>query len=151
MAMSRSTFSLSRRGSNSVSSGASAQGEGLWQVPLPLAQSTGYIGRCGMLTLSDQNQKCAAIVAAAYMKALAVDLFGGDSLYAVACWGMTPKEAAQFRDQLPADRRDLWKVINSAQQRERLTRFFAAGIVGENPQKFGLTMDSPLSNLYPKK
>ena len=40
---------------------------------------------------------------------------------------------------------------DSAEQRERLTRFFAAGIVGENPQQFGLTTDSPLSNLYPRK
>lgn len=146
MAMSRSKFDLGSGPGNAVS-----QGEGLWQIALPLAQNTGYIGRCGTATLSDPNQKCAASVAAAYMKALAVDLFRGDTLYAVSCWGMPLKEAAQFRDQLPADRRDLWKVINSAEQRERLTRFFAAGIVGENPQQFGLTSDSPLSNLYPKK
>ena len=91
------------------------------------------------------------MVAAAYTKALVVDLFAGDTLYALACYGMTPKDAAQWRDQLPVDRRDLWKVINSPEQRERLTRFFAAGIVGENPQRFGLMIDSPLSSLYPKK
>jgi pSer/pThr/pTyr-binding forkhead associated (FHA) protein len=145
LAMSRSNFDLAPGKTLS-----DTDGQGLWRVPLPLAQSAGYMGRCGTSTLTDQNQKCAAMVAAAYMKSLEVDIFGGDSLYAVACFGMSAKEAAQWRDQLPADRRDLWKVINSAQQRERLTRFFAAGIVGENPQQFGLT-DSPLSNLFPKK
>ena len=146
VAMSRSNFNLSPGRSND-----SSQGEGLWRFPLPLAQTAGYIGRCGTATLSDPDQKCAAMVAAAYTKALVVDLFAGDTVYAIACFGMTPKEAAQWRDQLPADRRDLWKVINSAEQRERLTRFFAAGIVGENPQQFGLMSDSPLSSLYPKK
>jgi FHA domain/Bacterial Ig domain len=146
MAMSRSSFNLAPSRSNAIS-----QGEGLWQIPLPLAQNAGYLGRCGTATLSEQTQKCAAMVAAAYMKSLVVDLFGGDSLLAVSCFGLSPKEAAQWRDQLPPDRSDLWKVINSAEQRERLTRFLAAGIVGENPQRFGLVSDSPLSNLYPKK
>jgi hypothetical protein len=145
LAMSRSNFDLSR----SRTSGAT-DGDGLWKVPLTLAQNAGYLGRCGTTTLSDQNQKCAAMVAAAYLKALEVDLFGGDPLYAVACFGMTPKDAAQWRDQLPADRRDLWNVIKTPAQREQVTRFLAAGIVGENPQQFGLTSDSPLSNLYPK-
>jgi len=145
LAMSRSNFDLSRNRSTGT-----ADGEGLWRFSLTLAQNAGYIGRCGTTTLSDQNQKCAAMVAAAYMKALEVDLFGGDPLYAVECFGMPPKDAAQWRDQLPADRRDLWNVIKAAEQRERVARFFAAGIVGENPQQFGLTADSPLSNLYPK-
>jgi hypothetical protein len=145
LAMSRSNFDLSRsKGS------ATSEGDGLWKVPLTLAQNAGYTGRCGTATLTDQNQKCAAMVAAAYMKALEVDLFGGDPLYAVACFGMTPKDAATWRDQLPADRRDLWNAIKSPAQREQVTRFLAAGIVGENPQQFGLTADNPLSNLYPK-
>jgi FHA domain/Bacterial Ig domain len=145
LAMSRSNFDLSK-----VRSSGTTEGDGLWKVPLTLAQNAGYTGRCGTGTLTDQNQKCAAMVAAAYMKALEVDLFGGDPLYAVACFGMTPKDAAQWRDQLPADRRDLWNVIKSPAQREQVTRFLAAGIVGENPQQFGLTADNPLSNLYPK-
>jgi len=145
LAMSRSNFDLSRS-----RTAGNTEGDGLWKVPLALAQNAGYIGRCGTATLTDQNQKCAAMVAAAYMKALEVDLFGGDPLYAVACFGMTPKDAAQWRDQLPADRRDLWNVIKSPAQREQLTRFFAAGIVAEHPRQFGLTADNPLSNLYPK-
>jgi hypothetical protein len=146
VAMSRSNFTLAPD-----RSGGALQGEGLWRIPPQLAQDAGYIGRCGTATLSDQNQKCAAMVAAAYMKALVVDLFAGDTLYAVTCFGMTTQQAAQWRDHLPADRSDLWKVINSTEQRERLVRFFAAGIVGENPQQFGLMTDTPLSSLYPKK
>jgi hypothetical protein len=145
VAMSRSNFALTASRSDK------SPGEGLWRMPTQLAQDAGYIGRCGTATLSDANQKCAAMVAAAYTKALVVDLFFGDTLYAIACFGMNAKEAAQWRDQLPTDRRDLWKVINSPEQRERLIRFFAAGIVGENPQQFGLTADTPLSSLYPKK
>jgi pSer/pThr/pTyr-binding forkhead associated (FHA) protein len=145
LAMSRSNFDLSRG-----KTAGNTEGDGLWKVPLTLAQNAGYTGRCGTTAMTDQNQKCAAMVAAAYMKALEVDLFGGDPLYAIACFGMTPKDAAQWRDQLPADRRDLWNVIKSAAQREQVSRFLAAGIVGENPQQFGLTSDSPLSNLYPK-
>lgn len=146
VAMSRSNFNLSPSRSD-----PKAPGEGLWRIPLPLAESAGYIGRCKTQTQADPDQKCAALVAAAYTKALVVNLFDGDTLYAVACFGMTPGDAAKWRDQLPADRRDLWKVINSPEQKERLTRFFAAGIVGENPQRFGLMNDSPLSTLYPKK
>jgi hypothetical protein len=146
VAMSRSNFTVAPDRSS-----ATPEGQGLWRIPLPLAEGAGYIGRCGTATLSDQNQKCAAMVAAAYMKTLVVDLFAGDTIYAVSCFGMTPKEAAQWRDQLPPDRSDLWKVINSAEQRDRLVRFFAAGIVGENPQQFGLAADTPLSSLYPKK
>jgi hypothetical protein len=149
VAMSRSDFRLTPARPSGAAD--SPEGEGLWRIPLPLAQGAGYLGRCGNSTLSDQNQKCAAQVAAAYTKSLVVDLFAGDSLYAVACFGMTPPEAAQWRDRLPADRRELGKVITSKEQRDRLTRFFAAGIVGENPGKFGLSADTPLSNLYPKK
>ncbi|HAF22537.1 MAG TPA: hypothetical protein DCK93_06420 [Blastocatellia bacterium] len=145
VAMSRSNFNLSPGRSET-----GVQGEGLWRFPLPLAQSTGHIGRCKTPRLADQDQKCAAMVAAAYMKSLVVDLFSGDAVLAVACFGMTPNEAGQWRDQLPPDRRDLWKVINLPEQREKLIRFFAAGIVGENPQQFGLTSDSPLSTLYVK-
>jgi hypothetical protein len=145
VAMSRSNFFLTQSHPDPKS-----PGEGLWRMPLSLAESAGYMGRCKNQTLADPDQKCAALVAAQYTKALVVNLFDGDVVYAASCFGMTPGDAAKWRDQLPADRRDLWKVINSAEQRDRLIRFLAAGIVGENPQRFGMT-DSPLSSLYPKK
>jgi len=49
---------------------------------------------------------------------------------------------------LPADRSDFWKVIKDAKEREQVVRFFAAGAVAENPQKFGLKKDRPISELY---
>ncbi|PWT95637.1 MAG: hypothetical protein C5B55_01020 [Blastocatellia bacterium] len=143
LAMSRSNFDLSRKSSN-------ADGDGLWRIPLSLAQNAGYMGPCGTsATLSDPDQRCAARVAAAYFKALEVGLFGGDPFLAVACFGMPPNDAAKWRDNLPTDRSSLWNVIKGNEQRERIVRFFAAGIVTENPGRFGLA-DSSLSNLYLK-
>jgi hypothetical protein len=150
LAMSRSRFVLTKpRGATTTSADTSA--EGLWQMTQAFAQSNGYNGLCGSETLADQSQRCAALVAASYSKAIVINLFEGDFLYSVACFGMAPKDAGEWRAKLPPDRSDFWKVINSPEQRERVVRFFAAGIVGENPQKFGLTKDRPLSSLYPKK
>jgi hypothetical protein len=148
LAMSRSRFVLTKaKGATPDATAA----EGLWQITPAFAESNGYSGRCGTEPLSEPGQRCAALVAAAYSKALFVSLFEGDFLYGVACFGIAPKEAGQWRELLPPDRSDFWKVIKSPEQRERVVRFFAAGIVGENPQKFGLTKDRPLSSLYPKK
>ncbi|HXD33104.1 MAG TPA: FHA domain-containing protein [Pyrinomonadaceae bacterium] len=145
LAMSRSGFVLqpgqSRPGG----------GQGLWQMSPAFAQSTGYSGLCGAETLADQSQRCAALVAATYAKALVTSLFEGDFIYGVACFSMSPKEAGEWRAQLPPDRGDFWKVIRRPEQRDRVVRFFAAGIVGENPEKFNLSGDRKLSNLYPKK
>jgi hypothetical protein len=148
LAMSRSGFSLPR-GSGGLTGDPAA--EGLWRMTQTFAQSNGYSGRCGTETLSDPSQRCAALVAAAYSKAIVIYLFEGDFFYAVACFGMAPKEAGAWRALLPADRSNFWKVIKSPEQRERVVRFFAAGIVGENPRKFGLMKDRPLSSFYPKK
>jgi hypothetical protein len=82
------------------------------------------------------------------MKRLVVGIFKGDFLYAISAFGMSPGEAARIQDQLPSDRRDFWKVIKSAPQRDRVVSFFAAGIVGENPKEFNLPQDKPLTNLY---
>jgi len=69
-------------------------------------------------------------------------------LYSVAAFGKTPQEAAAWKASLPQNRSDIWNVIKSAPEREQLVRFLAAGIVAENPQRFGLTKDQPLSVLY---
>ena len=155
MAMSRTRFNLAKSRPTTTglvtSIAAGDEPQGLWLIQPSLAQSTGYIGRCGTQTLADPDQKCSAIVASMYLKFLEVDIFSGDFLYAVACFSLPPKEAAAFRDGLPSDRRDFWKVLKSQEQRERVVRFFAAGIVGENPEKFDLRRDKALSNLYPKK
>ncbi len=141
-AMSRSRFAIGKK-----PSGSPDAAQGLWQIQPSLAQD--YSLRCGSSeTLSDPDQKCSAIVASYYIKRLVVDIFKGDFVYAISAFSMSPGEAAQFRDQLPSDRRDFWKVIKSAPQRDRVVSFFAAGIVGENPKQFNLLQDKPLTNLY---
>lgn len=145
-AMSRSRFRLE---------GAGAGEEGLWRLPVRLAEAQGYLGQCGARTLSDADQNCSARVAAVYLKQLTLGLFQDDYVSAVACFGMTPKEAAAWRARLPEDRRDFWQLVRAgvanAEQRERVVNFFAAAVVSENPQRFGLTKDRPLSDLYQKR
>ncbi|HVF50362.1 MAG TPA: hypothetical protein VNA19_09765, partial [Pyrinomonadaceae bacterium] len=96
-------------------------------------------------------------LAASYIKDL-LDLFGRDQfMYAVACYGMTLDDAGRVKTELerrdPSGqmRYDFWKMkqagVVRGEQVERVARFFAAGIVAENPQRFGLK-DRPLSSLY---
>jgi hypothetical protein len=144
LAMSRSGFVLQP--------GQSASGQGLWQMNPSFVKSAGYSGPCGPVeNISEPSQRCAALVAAAYAKALITSLFEGDFVYGVACFSMSPQEAGEWNTSLPPDRADFWKVIRRPEQRDRVVRFFAAGIVGENPEKFNLSQDRKLSNLYPKK
>jgi hypothetical protein len=87
-----------------------------------------------------------------------LDLFEKDNfMYAVACYGMPLDEAGQVKlalenaDPGGRERYDFWKMKNAGvvrgEQVERVARFFAAGIVCENPRQFGLK-DEPLSSLY---
>ena len=69
-------------------------------------------------------------------------------IYGAAAFGKSPQDASIWKSSLPANRSDLWNTIKTAPEREQLVRFFAAGIVAENPQKFGLKRDRPLSELY---
>jgi hypothetical protein len=140
LAMTRSRFENKR--------GTGAK-EGLWQMTEAFAAANGYNGQCGTENLSAAGQNCAARVAAVYAKALITNLFEGDVVYGIACFDLSLSEAGNFKNSLPAtDRTDFWNVIKSARQRDQIARFFAAGIVAENPQKFGLKRDKPLFNLY---
>lgn len=147
MAMSRSGFAL-QSGQNAPARsavGAADEPQGLWRIQPSLVP----LARCGpVATLTDQDQKCSAMVTSVYMRALMVDIFNGDFVYVIATFSLPRGEASRFRDQLPPDRRDFWKMLKSAPQRERVVNFFAAGIVGENPQKFNLASDKSLVNLY---
>jgi hypothetical protein len=125
--------------------------QGLWKMSQSFAERVGYNGLCGTETISDPSQRCAALVAASYAKALVTVAFEGDFVYAVACFSMSPKEASAWATKLPPERSDFWNVIRSPEQRDRVVRFFAAGIVAENPEKFNLPQDRKLSSLYPKK
>jgi len=138
LAMSRSKFDSARQGSD----------EGLWRMNTDFVTSNAYNGLCGSETLSDPSQNCAAKASALYMKAIVYGVFDGDLIYSAAVFGKSPQDAGIWKATLPTNRADLWNVIKTPKEREQLVRFFAAGIVAENPQRFGLKKDRPLSELY---
>ncbi|HLM01675.1 MAG TPA: FHA domain-containing protein [Pyrinomonadaceae bacterium] len=138
LAMSRSKFNPEKQGAE----------EGLWRLSDEFVTANGYKTICQPESLSDAAQNCAAKTSSIYAKALVLKIFNGETIYAVAAFGMTEQEASQWASQLPPNREDFWKVITSAKQREQVARFFAAGIVAENPQRFGMKKDKPISELY---
>ncbi|HEX8250284.1 MAG TPA: FHA domain-containing protein [Pyrinomonadaceae bacterium] len=138
LAMSRSKFNPQKQGAE----------EGLWKLSDEFVTANGYKTICQTESLSDQAQNCAAKTSSIYAKALVLKIFNGDTIYAAAAFGMSEQEASTWASSLPANREDFWKVINSAKQREQVARFFAAGIVAENPQRFGMKKDKPISELY---
>ncbi len=138
LAMSRSKFDPTKAGND----------EGLWRMDRTFVADNKYDGSCGSSTLMDKDQTCAARAAAAYMKALVLGALDGDPLYGVAAFGKTPADAAEWKTKLPANRSDIWRAIQGNAEREQLLRFLAAGIVTENPKRFGLDKDRPLSELY---
>jgi FHA domain/Bacterial Ig domain/Transglycosylase SLT domain len=146
LAMSRSKFNANATGA----------GVGLWQMPAALAQSQGYF-TSGESDQTLKDPKRSAEIAADYTKAL-VSTFEStdDFMYAIACFGDPLSEAGQMRTRIatlapdPLARRDFFKMVKSGvvkgDQVDRVVRFFAAGIVGENPQMFGLNTEKPLSS-----
>lgn len=137
LAMSRSKFNPDKQG-----------GEGLWKMSPEFVRANSYNGPCGTETLSDPSQNCAAKASALYMKAIVFGVFDGDVIYSAAAFGKSPQDAGVWKASLPAKREDVWNSIETAPEREQLVRFFAAGIVAENPGKFGLKKDRPISELY---
>ena len=137
--MSRSQFKLDNQGG----------GEGLWKMSNDFATANAYNVVCATPILSEPTQDCAAKAAALYMEDLVVKTFDGDIVLAVAAFGKSAQEANNWKQSLPAERSDFWKVMTDAAQREQVARFFAAAIVAENPQKFGLKKERPISELYP--
>ncbi|MGB5013711.1 MAG: FHA domain-containing protein [Pyrinomonadaceae bacterium] len=138
LAMSRSKFVPAKQGDE----------EGLFRMTNTFVSDNKYNGQCGTETLSDPPQNCAAKAAAIYMKAVVYGVFEGDLVYSAAAFGKTTQDAGAWKATLPQNRTDIWNVIKTPAEREQLLRFFAAGIVAENPQKFGLAKDRPLSELY---
>ncbi|HEX7315397.1 MAG TPA: FHA domain-containing protein [Pyrinomonadaceae bacterium] len=125
-------------------------GGGVWNLsPTLLAQYA------GSADTSDPTASTRA--AAAYTRALFDTFEQEDFMYAVACYGMSVDDAGELSKALAEKdpgrrlRGDFWKmksmgVVQGAQV-ERVARFFAAGIVFENPGQFGLK-GQPLSTLY---
>lgn len=138
LAMSRSKFNPQKQGAE----------EGLWRMTNDFVTANSLNGMCGTETIGAASQNCAAKASALYLKNIALNVFEGDTVYSVAAFGMSPQEAAVWKSTLPADRKDFWNVIKSPKQREEIVKFFAAAIVAENPQKFGLKNDRPLSEIY---
>lgn len=138
LAMSRSRFDPKKQGDN----------EGLWQMSNAFVTANAYNGPCGAETISDPSQNCAAKASALYMKAIVFGVFGGDVIYSAAAFGKSPQDAGAWKAALPANRADLWNSIKTTAERDAIVRFFAAGIVAENPRKFGLKEGRPLSELY---
>lgn len=138
LAMSRSKFNPAKQGND----------EGLFRMSTDFVTTNGYAGVCGTETLSDPLQNCAAKAAALYAKALVIGVFEGDVIFSAAAFGKNTTDAGVWKASLPANRADIWNVVKTPVEREQLVRFFAAAIVGENPQRFGLEKERPLSELY---
>ncbi|MGB7210464.1 MAG: FHA domain-containing protein [Pyrinomonadaceae bacterium] len=139
LAMSRSKFNPVKQAGN----------EGLWQMRTEFVTSQKYNGVCPTESLSDPLQACAAKASAVYMKQMVYGVFDGDVIYAAAAFGKSTQDAGVWKATLPATRTDVWNSIKTASERDQIVRFFAAGIVAENPQKFGLKRDRRISELYP--
>ncbi len=142
LAMSRSKFNPTN----------DQKGAGLWRMDNKLVLEYRYNGLCGAETIASDTQSCASIAASSYLKDMLLKAFAGntgDIIYVIAAFGMSPLDAAQWKQTLPEDRKDFWKVLASdPQKQDSVARFFAAALVADNPGRFGLKDDRPLLELY---
>ena len=129
------------------------EGVGVWQLPPSVLKDYAVVSSASDIN----NPESSTRIAAAYIRAL-LDLFEKENfMYAVACYGMTLDEAGKVRTELEnkdpggQGRYDFWKMKNAGvvkgDQVERVARFFAAGIVCENPRQFDLN-EKQISSLY---
>ncbi len=140
MAMSQSKFGRSKSG-----------GVGIWQVPPGIAKD--YL-QPGEDLSSLEQPKRSAEVAAAYLNEILTKFESQDFIYAIACYGLPASSVGEMRQKIqaidPIERRDFWKMVEKGiippEGAERVIKFFAAGIVGENPAVFGLSA-KPFSEL----
>jgi len=147
LAMSRSRFDAN----------ATDKGVGIWQIPAAVARSQGYLA-AGESPTKLKVPESSAQISATYTKALMSTFDAEDFMYAIACYGMSLQDAGRVQARLVTvapdakSRRDIMKIIRAgvlnSDQVDSVARFFAAGIVGENPQKFGLAESQPFSSLY---
>jgi pSer/pThr/pTyr-binding forkhead associated (FHA) protein len=125
----------------------------VWKLPSTVTKAES----AGSATTDGNNPAHSTKIAASYIRSL-WDVFGKDGfMYVVACYGMTLDQAGVVQQQLEIKdptgqaRYDFWRMkslgVVNGEQTERVARFFAAGIVIENPQQFGLN-EPPLSTLY---
>ncbi|MBI4854910.1 MAG: FHA domain-containing protein [Acidobacteria bacterium] len=145
LATSESKFQLSDKGNNKA---------GLWQIPKEIGKN--YLLPGEQETMLN-DPKRGAEIAAAYLKDL-INIFGTENfVYAIACYGQTVAQAGELRTKLATSdlattwQHDFWYTVEkgliSQESANHVVSFFAAGIVGENPQAFGLEQER-LSSLY---
>lgn len=127
-------------------------GVGVWQIPPAMAQEYAQAGE----SLSSLNTpKRSAEIAAAHLQEITTIFEPQDFMYAIACFGQSRSVAGTLNQRLqgidPNDRRDFWKQVKAGivprDGAEKVIRFFAAGIVGEYPQSFGLSTATAFSDL----
>lgn len=127
---------------------------GVWALPASVRSNTPDAAND---TTAADPAAASTRLAASYIKDL-LDLFGRDQfMYAVACYGMTLDDAGRVKTELERRdptgqmRYDFWKMkqagVVRGEQVERVARFFAAGIVCENPAQYGLK-EKAFSSLY---
>jgi pSer/pThr/pTyr-binding forkhead associated (FHA) protein len=119
---------------------------GLWKMSNDFATQNSLTTACGSESLTEIN--CSAKASAIYTKNLLRTVFDNDPVYTVAAYGMPLGDAYNWKLTLTGDRADFWNAIKTPAQRDELVKFFAAAIVAENPQNFGLKDDKPISALY---
>jgi hypothetical protein len=118
--------------------GVDPNGAGLWKLPRAVLARYGQ-GNAG-------DPKSIAESVASHLK----DLMGGerdDFIYAVACFGESSRRIGEIAERADASkRRNPWSLVKSGvvteEEANRVVCFFAAGIVAENPNKFGLNAKS---------
>jgi hypothetical protein len=133
------------------------EGVGLWRMPPEIAK--GYLKQGETEAVLNDPGRSAEITAS-YLKALmfnAFELGEADFMYAIACFGMTLEQAVLVRIELRKAtsanqmlRLDFMQMVNmgviKTDMQDRVARFFAAGIVCENPRAFSIN-DQPCSSL----
>jgi len=133
------------------------KGSGIWRVPPVIARNYASVNEANTDTApaGARQQQRSAETAALYLKNL-LGVFGMDNFdLAVACYGDPLEDAGALKQRLasvpPAEQRNFWLLYQRGllkpEQVERVVRFYAAGIVGENPQRFGVAGEAALSSL----
>jgi hypothetical protein len=121
-----------------------------WRVPTPLAPTAE--SRPTDVTPAEQ---AAELAAKGLFDIRSVFPADEDFMYLIACFGSTRTRAgevaAALQTRSEAERRDFWKMVQagiiSQEEAERVIRFFAAGIVGENPREFQIQNAKSFSEL----
>lgn len=127
---------------------------GLWQIPPEIGRNYLLPGE-SETALNDPKR--GAEIAATYLKDL-INVFGVDNfIYAIACYGQSLNQAGELRTKLESStltttwQNDFWRTVEAGlittAGADQVIDFFAAGIVGENPQAFSIP-EERLSSFY---